>query len=140
MKLICILGHTKWRPLTGPAQVKNLNLGVPVVAQWVKNTTNIHEDAGSIPGFTQWVKDPTLTQAAASAWVANVAWIQGCRGCGADLSCSSNLTPGPGISICHRNCPKKKKEKKSEPKLACTYGKCSLSKKLNTNHNPPTQL
>ena len=39
--------------------------GVPTVAQQVKNLTGVHEAMGLIPGFTQWVKDLTLPQAAA---------------------------------------------------------------------------
>ena len=35
-----------------------LSLGVPIMALQVTNPTHTHEDTGSIPGLTQWVKDP----------------------------------------------------------------------------------
>ena len=41
-------------------QNQSVRTGVPVVAQWLANPTTIYEDAGSIPGLTQWVKDLVL--------------------------------------------------------------------------------
>ena len=55
-------------------------LGVPIVAQHVTNPTSIHKDEGSIPGLTQWVKDPMLSQA--MVYITDTAWIWSCCGCG----------------------------------------------------------
>ena len=40
--------------------LKKLNIGVPIVAQWLTNPTRNHKVAGSIPALAQWVNDPAL--------------------------------------------------------------------------------
>ena len=35
-------------------------MGVPVVAQWLTNSTSNHKVVGLIPSLTQWVKDLVL--------------------------------------------------------------------------------
>ena len=49
------------------------------MAQQVKNPIGIHEDMGSNPGLTQWIKDPALPQAAVQ--VADAAQIPRCCAC-----------------------------------------------------------
>ena len=62
VKLHTALNHTSSFHLSNLYQEIFMN-GVPIVVQWVKNPTSIHEDTGSILGLTQWANDPALLQA-----------------------------------------------------------------------------
>ena len=44
----------------GKKKKKEKQLGVPFVTQWLINPARIHEDAGLIPGLSQWVGNPEL--------------------------------------------------------------------------------
>ena len=48
------------RDIAIPFSSKENEIGVPIVVQWAMNLTSNHEDAGSIPGLTQWVKEPVF--------------------------------------------------------------------------------
>ena len=67
------------------------SLGVPTVAQRVKNLTGIHEDSGVIPGLAQWLKYLTLLQAAVQTAVS--AQIPRCRDCGVGRQLNLQFDP-----------------------------------------------
>ena len=58
---------------------KMQGLGVPAVAQQVKNPTSIHKDTGSIPGLPQCIRSQTQLRysiAMAVAWAPTAALIR----------------------------------------------------------------
>jgi len=54
------LGRKDSFPLTVPPESRIPRMGGSHYGSTVTNLTSVHEDAGSIPGPAQWVKDPAL--------------------------------------------------------------------------------
>ena len=70
-----------------------------MVAQRVKNLTGIYEDAGTVPGLSQWVKDLALMQG--EAYVVDAARIWRCCVCGVGQQLQLQFYSPLGTSICH---------------------------------------
>ena len=78
----------------------------------IMNPTSVQEDAGLIPVFTQWVKDPVSPWAV--LWVADVTWILHFCGSGVGHQLQLQFDPSLGTSMFSRCSPKNTHTQKNE--------------------------
>ena len=81
----CLASGNKDQPWAPDIVCESRKSGSPRCGEAETNPAGLDEDAGSIPGLTQWVADLVLLWAV--VWVTDVAWI--C--CGCDCGCGQQL-------------------------------------------------
>ena len=87
-----------------------MNVGTSHHGSAEMNPTSIHDDAGSIPGLTQWIGALALLQTV--VWVTVATRIPSCCGCGIGQQLYLRFDdPSLRTSICRGCGPKKQKNK-----------------------------
>ena len=86
------------------------NFGVSLVAQHVKNSTGIHEEASSIPDLFRGLR----TWHCCGLWCRSQTRLESCIAVAVAVPscCSSSSTPGLGTSTCHKGGSQQQKFKK----------------------------